>query len=185
MKMTLCPRCWGSKKEPKRAVKCTYCQGQGAVQDLRVSKYFSLSELTRSSTALRKKIPNDPSPEQFENLKKLGAVMDEIRWGVGPIRGNSALRQPDLNVAIGGSKTSVHRSGSAIDCVPLKMTLKEMMLWVVDHIDDLEIDQLIYEGTWIHIGVANPRKGQKVRRATLMMFGGKYFKFNPNDPRVV
>jgi len=71
-------------------------------------KYFTIKELTTSSTATRLKIDNTPTEEVVNNLESLvNNILDKIREAYGkPITVNSGYRCPKLNTAIGGSKTS-------------------------------------------------------------------------------
>mgnify|MGYP001024757040 FL=1 len=73
-------------------------------------KYFTLKELTRSTTATAKGIDNTPTPEVEKNLTLLVEnVLDPLREIYGkPITVNSGYRCPELNKAVGGSKTSDH-----------------------------------------------------------------------------
>ena len=69
-------------------------------------KFFTIKELTRSSTALRKKINNSPTEEVKNNLIELvDKILDPVRekWGK-PIIVSSGYRCPTLNVAVGGAK---------------------------------------------------------------------------------
>src|SRR5574343_987821 len=78
---------------------------------------FTIQELTASTTAAAKKINNDTTPEEAENLKLLvDKVLDPLRDAYGkPIRVNSGYRSPALNAAVKGSKTSQHVKGQAAD----------------------------------------------------------------------
>ena len=80
-------------------------------------KYFTLKELTRSTTATAKGIDNTPTPEVEKNLTLLVEnVLDPLREIYGkPITVNSGYRCPELNKAVGGSKTSDHVKGFAAD----------------------------------------------------------------------
>ena len=73
-----------------------------------ISKHLSYKEGIRSNTATRLGIENKPNEEQLENMKLLAEkVFEPLREEVGgPIKVNSFFRSPDLNKAIGGSKTS-------------------------------------------------------------------------------
>jgi uncharacterized protein YcbK (DUF882 family) len=84
---------------------------------MQLSKNLVLSEVTRSATAKRRGISNMPTPEHIENFKKLAEkVFQPIRdhFGV-PIHISSGYRSAALNKAIGGSLSSQHCQGEAID----------------------------------------------------------------------
>lgn len=78
---------------------------------------FSLAELTKSETALRKNMPNEPDVATVANLKLLAEkVLQPIRdhYAIG-VKINSGYRSPDVNASVGGSKTSDHCKGQAAD----------------------------------------------------------------------
>ena len=124
---------------------------------MRLSDHFTLEEMTRSQTAARRRIDNTPSPEIVENLVVLcNEILEPLRAEFGPIWISSGYRSPELNRAIGGSKTSVHPLGKAADHVTHGLSLEDEMAWWIDH-DDIPWDQAILEyGGWIHIGAARP-----------------------------
>jgi zinc D-Ala-D-Ala carboxypeptidase len=77
---------------------------------MKLTQNFSLSELTRSQTATRRGIDNQPNDEQLANLVALcECVLQPIRDHFKTsVRISSGLRVPELNAAIGGSTTSDH-----------------------------------------------------------------------------
>ena len=76
---------------------------------MKLSKNFSLSEMTRSYTATKKGIENTPNDPQIENLRILcDNVLQPLRDALGPITISSGFRSIKLNTAIGGSGTSQH-----------------------------------------------------------------------------
>lgn len=133
---------------------------------MKLSKYVSLAEVTRSDTAKRKGIDNSPTAEHLENLKVISEeVFDKVReyFGV-PIFISSGYRSAALNKAIGGSSTSDHNNGRALDLDQdghgNGVTNADVFNYIKDHLD---FDQLIWEfGTaknpdWVHVGY---RKGE-------------------------
>lgn len=80
-------------------------------------KYFTIEEMTKSSTAKANGIDNTPSEEGVLKLQKLiEAVLDPLReWYGKPIKVNSGYRCEALNKAIGGAKSSQHMLGEAAD----------------------------------------------------------------------
>lgn len=131
-----------------------------------LSKYFALSELTVSETAARRGLKNTPFGKQLENMKQTAQRMDAIREGLGkPIIVTSGYRSPEVNAAIGGSRTSAHCHGLAVDftCPGYGSPLAVAKAILASGI---EFDQLIHEyGAWVHIGFAEP--GKPSRRQTL------------------
>lgn len=80
-------------------------------------EFFTIKELTRSTTAEAKKIDNTPTKEAEANLTELiNKVLDPLRRAYGnPITVTSGYRSPRLNAAVGGVKTSQHQKGQAAD----------------------------------------------------------------------
>ena len=123
---------------------------------MKLSQNFSLRELTKSQTAERKGISNEPSEEHVENLKLLCTnVLQPIRdeWGVVSI--SSGYRSPALCEALGSKSTSQHAKGQAADFECYGVDNRELFNWVVEN---LEFDQAIlefYTGTpesgWLHV----------------------------------
>ena len=133
-----------------------------------LSKYFALSELTVSETAARRGLKNIPFGKQLENLKQTAQRMDAIREGLGkPIIVTSGYRSPEVNAAIGGSKTSAHCHGLAVDftCPGYGSPLAVAKAILASGI---EFDQLIHEyGAWVHIGFAEPGKPSRKQTLTI------------------
>ena len=99
-----------------------------------ISKHITYAEAIHSQTAKRKCIDNTPNPTQVENMKVLAEkIFEPLReWVGGPIKVNSFFRSPELNEAIGGSKTSQHCKGQAIDIDDVYgyKTNAEMYAWI-------------------------------------------------------
>jgi hypothetical protein len=73
--------------------------------------------MTKSETALRRGLPNTPNDAQIAALKTLcEKVLQPIRDAYGKgVKVNSGFRHPDVNAAVGGSRTSDHCHGMAAD----------------------------------------------------------------------
>lgn len=137
-----------------------------------MGKYFTIKELCRSTTAEREGISNEPSPEVVANLEFLTeTILDPLRaaWGK-PIRVNSGYRCPELNKAVGGSKTSQHMLGCAAD-ITTGNTADNKRLGDLFQSLNLDFDQIIYEKVdkygrpvWLHIGVSRTRPNRKMVR---------------------
>lgn len=125
---------------------------------MNLSPHFSLAELVASQVATRKGIDNSPAPAIVANLTRLAALLEQVRALVGaPIAISSGYRSPTLNKAVGGAANSVHVLGLAADISTTKLAPKALALLIRQ--SDIVFDQLIYEGTWVHIGlsVGEPR----------------------------
>lgn len=146
---------------------------------MQLSKHLSLAEVTRSESAKRNGISNEPTAEHLENFKKLAEkVFEPIREHFkAPIHISSGYRSAALNKKIGGASSSQHCSGEAIDIDMdgTAITNKQVFDFIKQH---LEFDQLIWEfGTasnpdWVHVSYESTGKQRKqVLRATKQ--GGK------------
>src|SRR5690606_29053528 len=84
---------------------------------MRLSKHFTLAELTRSATAQHLGLENSPTVHELANLMRLAAVLEEVRRLLGhrPILISSGFRSEAVNKAVGGSTSSAHRLGLAAD----------------------------------------------------------------------
>ena len=137
---------------------------------MQLSEHLSLAEVTRSESAKRRGISNMPTPAHIENFKLLAAnIFEPIREHFGkPIHISSGYRSDALNKAIGGSKTSQHCAGEAIDIDMDGSANGVTNKMVFDYIkDNLNFDQLIWEfGTasnpdWVHVSYESTGKQRK------------------------
>ena len=122
---------------------------------MKLSKNFSLKGLTRSQTALRMGIKNDPSQEQLVNLAILtNTILQPCREKFGTVAINSGLRVLELNRAIGSGDNSSHVKGEAADFEAYSVSNAELAVYIRDN---LTFDQLILEfpgpdprDGWVH-----------------------------------
>lgn len=137
---------------------------------MNLTPHFTLEELIFSETALRKGIDNSPSEEVKANLSELALTLEKVRELLGvPLHINSGYRGPKLNAAIGGSTTSAHMTGQAADFIaPQFGTPKDIAIEIAA--SDIEFDQLIFEGAWVHIGIRGDMRRQVL---TANFSGGK------------
>lgn len=141
---------------------------------MRLSKYFTLEEMIASQTATRKRIDNMPSSEHLNNLRETCQEADRVREFLGhPMIVSSGYRSQKLNAAIGGSKTSAHMRGEAMDFTcPDFGSAKEVFEAIKK--SGIQYTQLILEfpnspSAWVHIGFGNDR-----RRESLVFDGHSY-----------
>ena len=133
---------------------------------MQLSQHFNLNEFTISQTATRKGIDNTPPEPVIERLRMLAATLERVRGLLGnsPIRISSGYRSKELNRAIGSSDNSAHVLGYAVDFTcPIFGTPKEVANEIAK--SSIKFDQIIYEGTWIHLSV-DPRNRREVLTAT-------------------
>ena len=136
---------------------------------MRLSKNFTLSEITKSNTAKRLGIENAPNKEHLKNMQVLVRdLIQPMRDALGPIRISSGYRNPQLNRAIGGSNRSQHCKGEALDLQFWKdgqMCNKEVYDWVIS--SNIEFDQMIneFDFAWIHISLKKDKNRKEVLEA--------------------
>lgn len=123
-----------------------------------LSPNFSLHEMTKSETALRLNLDNIPSDQVVANLKMLAVnvlqpIRNHFQRGV---KVNSGYRSPDVNQAVGGSRTSDHCRGCAADIEIPGIANYELAKWIKEN---LKFKQLILEfytlgipdSGWVHV----------------------------------
>jgi hypothetical protein len=123
---------------------------------MQLTRNFSLQELIKSDTAIRKGINNNPNAEQIEKLKLLCEnILQPVRDHFGRVKVTSGFRSPELCHAIGSSVNSQHSKAEAADFECVGVDNAELFDWIKDN---LEADQLILEfytpgepnSGWIH-----------------------------------
>ena len=146
-----------------------------------ISAHVTYAEATVTSTGLK----NDPGPDELYAMHRIALeVFEPLRlWVGGPIKINSFYRSPEVNRKVGGSKTSQHVKGEAMDLdmdlvKGAKKTNAELFKYIWS---SLPFDQLIHEhGTstnpaWVHVSFsASGKQRREVLRAV-----------RKNDGRVV
>ena len=132
-------------------------------------KFFTLKEMTRSSTATKLGIDNTPNKLIINNLNDLVTnVLDPLREAYGkPIRVTSGYRCEALNKAVNGVKNSQHMKGQAADIQPLQYKeIDNFIEFVRNWCLHNDFDQCIIEtsktGKWIHISWRNENRRKKL-----------------------
>jgi len=150
---------------------------------VRLSKNFTLQEFTKSQTAERRGIDNTPVEGHLENAKALFEnVVQPVRDNFGVTVINSGYRSGDLNYAIGGSNTSQHCKGQAVDIECPGTPNYDVAKWIEEN---LEFDQLILEfytpgipdSGWVHVSYKSEDNRKSV--LTAMKENGKTI-YKPN-----
>jgi zinc D-Ala-D-Ala carboxypeptidase len=157
---------------------------------MRLSQNFTLKELIKSDTAVRKGINNNPNEDNIENLQRLCTnILQPVRDHFGKVVSvSSGFRSPELCVAIGSSVNSQHASGQAADFEIFGVSNKELADWIVENLD---FDQCILEywnpeeinSGWVHCSYKNSEEN---RREYLRAFkdankGTAYMKMYTKD----
>jgi len=134
---------------------------------MNLSENFTYDELTRSETAARHGFNNTPNEGEVDNLKRLAALLEEVKKAVGgkPVMINSGFRSKQTNDAVGSKDSSQHRLGCAADIRVPGMTPRQVVEACIEA--QVPFDQIILEfDSWTHISVANTPdaalRGQKL-----------------------
>ena len=124
---------------------------------MHISPHFTLSELTRSQTAMRRGLDNQPSPAALLALHDLARhILDPIRLHFGPFSPSSCYRSAALNRAIGSTARSQHVMGEAADIKIAAISNRALLDFIAA---ELPFDQLILEFLkaddphhgWLHV----------------------------------
>jgi hypothetical protein len=139
---------------------------------MKLSEHFALAEFTRSESAKRHGVSNEPTPEHLENIKVLcEKVLEPIRTKFGPLNISSGYRSKVLNHYIGGSLSSQHCEGKAADIDQDGMggaSNTEIFNYIKDNLD---FDQMIWEfgdnnkPDWVHVSYNEVKNRKQVLRA--------------------
>ena len=130
-----------------------------------ISQHYTVFDVCNSATAIAKNIDNRPTAQIVTNATALAKnVLEKIPY---TLRINCWLRNEALNKAVGGVATSQHKTGQAVDITPTKETVETVFQWIKKN---LIYDQLIQEGTWIHVSFCLVKN----RRQALRLVNGKY-----------
>ena len=136
---------------------------------MQITAHFNLAEFTRSESAKRHGVSNEPTPEHLQNIKILcEKVLEPIRLKFGPINISSGYRSKVLNHYISGSLRSQHCEGKAADLDMDDMggvTNKQIFEYIKN---ELEFDQLINEFNygWIHVSYNQGKNRNQILNAS-------------------
>ena len=141
-------------------------QNLSSALPVKLSRNFTLAQLTHSDTALKHGIANTPEPAHLINLRRLAAGLEQVQKLLRhPLTINSAYRNPAVNQLVGGVPGSRHALGLAADFVcPAFGTPLEIARALAA--SSIPVDQIIHEyGRWVHFGL--PAPGDAARRELL------------------
>ena len=149
---------------------------------MKLSKNFTLQEFTKSQTATRLGLDNEPNRTHLSNAKELFKwVVQPVRDHFGPTVINSGYRGPALNRAVGGSATSQHCLGEAVDIEVPGVSNVKLAEWIRDN---LKFDQLILEfhtrgipdSGWVHVSYKNYKENRQKTMTALKESGKTVYK---------
>ena len=148
---------------------------------MKLSENFSLGEMTKSQTATRKGIRNEPSTAHIENLIHLAeTVLQPVRNHFGkPVAISSGYRSPELCEAIGSSSKSQHAKGEAADFEIPGVDNMQLATWINKNTN---FDQLILEyyepgdpnSGWVHCSAVKEGSRAQVLKASKVEGRTKY-----------
>jgi zinc D-Ala-D-Ala carboxypeptidase len=153
-----------------------FCIFKGRKQ-MKLSKNFTLTEFTKSQTALRKGLDNTMPEEHLEAAKLLAEhVLQPVREHFGITTINSGYRGAELNKAVGGSSTSQHCKGQAADIEVPGVSNYDVAKWIEENCD---FDQVLLEfytsgipdSGWVH--VTYNKEGNRKKSLTATKVDGK------------
>lgn len=153
-------------------------------KDMQLTPHFKLGELVRSDS--HPEAVQMPNEQQVENLRRVCAWLEQLRFRYNklypredgleePVHINSGYRCPMLNAAVGGSPTSNHLTGCAVDirCGDkdyydrAKRAVRYATILIgIAHDEGWDFDEIIIErlGTswWVHFAVKPAGNRNKV-----------------------
>lgn len=131
----------------------------------KLTAHFALEELAGTS---HREIDNRPPPDVVGTLRNTAARMEAVRHLLGErvISVSSGYRCPELNRAVGGSRTSAHLTGHAVDFNCYGFGPPSAVCRAIAG-SATGFDQMIEEGTWVHLSF-DPRMRRQIltRRPT-------------------
>jgi zinc D-Ala-D-Ala carboxypeptidase len=149
------------------------------MSDQRVGKSFWISEFIRSQNATRRGLNNTPDEAARLNiLRVLGPGLQRVRDALGvPVQITSGYRSPTVNAAVGGARSSQHVLGLAADFVAPQFGLPwAICKYLRDRPLEIGFDQLIFEGSWVHISFVERGARAEVMTAHFTAGGVTYTK---------
>ena len=134
-----------------------------------ITDHFTLEEvLTTTHTDIVNRLPQEVFPTIVHTAQRMEIVRALL--GNNPIKVNSWYRSKLLNKRVGGSKRSQHLAGEAVDFTCESFgTPYEICQKLILHKQKLWIDQLIYEGSWVHISFVSPPRVPRLEVLTYMV----------------
>lgn len=137
------------------------------------ARNFTWEEALRSAKARALGLSNAPGPDDITAIIETAEAMQVLRDRFGkPIEVTSWFRNPVVNEAVGGSATSGHMSGRAVDFWIEGMTAMELAAAIA--VMPLQFDQLILYSNRVHLGWRDPNGRFPNRREIKTAIRGGY-----------
>jgi len=146
----------------------------------KLTQHFTLNELTHSSIALRRDLPNQPGAREVANLTRLARhILEPVRAHFNlPFRPSSGFRSLAINRLLGSKDTSQHITGQAADFELASIPNRLLADWIKAN---LVFDQLILEfyrpdepaSGWVHCSY----RARDNRQQSLIFDGITYREF--------
>lgn len=139
-----------------------------------LSPHFRLSELLVSNTGARAGLDNMPSAAVVVNLRRLADVLELVRSYLfnTAIVISSGYRSPAINALIGGAVNSAHVQGLAVDFTAPGYGRPSAIVKAIAG-SGILFDQLIFEGTWVHLGLAPQGQAPRMQVLTAVFQHGR------------
>ena len=125
---------------------------------MQLTSNFSLKELTVSDTATRLGLDNTPNETVTANLKTLAEkILQPVREHYGKsVKVNSGYRAPEVNAAVGGSKTSDHCKGQAADIEITGVANGDLAKYIAENFKFTQVilefyTQGVPDSGWVHV----------------------------------
>jgi zinc D-Ala-D-Ala carboxypeptidase len=145
---------------------------------MQLTNNFSLKELTVSDTATRLGLDNTPNETVIANLKTLAEnILQPVREHYGKsVKVNSGYRAPEVNAAVGGSKTSDHCKGQAADIEITGVANGDLAKYIAENFKFTQVilefyTQGIPDSGWVHVSYDS--NDLKCQTLTAVKQGGK------------
>ena len=147
-------------------------------KSIRLSEHFTLGEVTKTSHQTAD--GNIPSHVAIENLKNLCENwLEELRFTYNELYGDqeeipliitSGYRSPEVNKLAGGSPTSNHLTGCAVDirCYGIEQAIRYATILMdyadesKEEFDELFIEKNKYNCYWVHFAVRPKENRRKI-----------------------
>lgn len=128
---------------------------------IQLTEHFNLDELTFTNRTKYKDKNYKYGLQKITQMNILAHFAEQVRLVVNcPMKITSGIRCEELNAVVGGSKTSQHLKGEAIDFIPTKIKIQTAFRKI--RASNLDFGQLIIEKSgqkeWIHISIGTKKQ---------------------------